>query len=51
MDGFVGSTGLWLKNEQLSETRMTEGLQRDVLRLSTVGYTVDVGKLNDCEAP
>jgi hypothetical protein len=40
-----------MKNEQPSQTRMTEGLQGDVLMLSTVGCTVDVGKLNDCEAP
>ena len=34
----------WTKNEQCPQSRMTEGLQRYVLRLSTAGCTVDVGK-------
>jgi hypothetical protein len=33
-----------MKNEQRPKTRMTEGLQADVLRLSTSGRTADVGK-------
>lgn len=32
-----------MKNEQSPQSRMTEGLQRYVLRLSTAGCTVDVG--------
>ena len=36
--------GIWMKNEQSSQSRMTEGLQGNVLRLSTAGYTADVGK-------
>ena len=34
----------WTKSEQSPESRMTEGLQQYVLRLSTVGCTADVGK-------
>ena len=33
-----------MKNEQSPQSRMTEGLQRNVLRLSTAGCTADVGK-------
>ena len=36
--------GDWMKNEQSPQSRMTEGLQRNVLRLSTAGCTADVGK-------
>jgi len=34
----------WTKIEQSPQSRMTEGLQRYVLRLSTGGCTADVGK-------
>ena len=34
----------WTKSEQSPQSRMTEGLQPDVLRLSTAGCTADVGK-------
>lgn len=37
------TTGNWTKNEQSPQSRVTEGLQRCVLRLSTVGCTADVG--------
>lgn len=40
-----------MKNEQPPQTRMTEGLQGDVLRLSTAGCTVDVGKLTVAGRP
>jgi hypothetical protein len=34
---------IWTKSEQSPQSRMTEGLQRYVLRLSTAGCTADVG--------